>query len=77
MAHLVVGGDNGSSARRILAVEWNEAGRAALVISVIGGWLFYLDAADKGSYAAQLRDTMLSEWSTRWAAVLDARQPGD
>lgn len=25
----VVGGDNGSSARRILAVEWNEAGRAA------------------------------------------------
>ncbi len=25
----VVGGDNGSSARRILAVEWNEAGRTA------------------------------------------------
>ena len=25
----VVGGDDGSSARRILALEWNEAGRAA------------------------------------------------
>lgn len=54
------------------AAELSKEARWSLIISIIGGWLFFLDASDKGTSAGQLRDTMLSEWSTRWAAVLDA-----
>ncbi len=45
---------------------------AALVLSVIGGWLFYLSMVRRGATAEKLRDTLLDEWATRWAAVLDA-----
>jgi len=45
---------------------------AALVISVIGGWIFYLTLVRQGAEVGRLRDTLLDEWATRWAAVLDA-----
>ena len=44
---------------------------AALVISVIGGWLFYLSMVQQGGNVGSLRDTLLDEWATRWAAILD------
>jgi len=46
--------------------------RSALIISVLGGWLFYLSMLRRGVAADSLRDTLLDEWATRWAAVLDA-----
>ncbi len=48
--------------------------RSALVISVIGGWLFYLSMVRQGAAAAidALRDTLLDEWATRWASILDS-----
>ena len=45
---------------------------AALVISVIGGWLFYLSMVRQGATVERLRDTLLDEWATRWAAILDS-----
>lgn len=45
---------------------------AALVISVVGGWLFYLSMVQQGATVERLRDTLLDEWATRWASVLDA-----
>jgi AcrR family transcriptional regulator len=45
--------------------------RSALIISVIGGWLFYLSMVERGAVVGPLRDTLLDEWATRWAAVLD------
>lgn len=44
---------------------------AALIVSVIGGWLFYLSMVQRGAAVEPLRDTLLDEWATRWAAVLD------
>ena len=44
---------------------------AALVISVFGGWLFYLSMAQRGAAVEPLRDTLLEEWATRWATILD------
>ena len=44
----------------------------ALVISVIGGWLFYLTMVRQGATVEPLRDTLLDEWATRWAGILDA-----
>lgn len=46
--------------------------RAALAISVVGGWVFYLSMVQRGASVERLRDTVLDEWATRWAAVLDA-----
>ena len=46
--------------------------RAALIISVIGGWLFYLSMIRKGASVEDLRDTLLDEWASRWARVLDS-----
>jgi AcrR family transcriptional regulator len=46
--------------------------RAALVISVFGSWLFYLAQVRQGSELDALRDTLLGDWATHWAAVLDA-----
>lgn len=43
----------------------------ALVISVFGGWLFYLSRVGQGAAEDSLRDTLLEEWATRWASVLD------
>jgi len=44
---------------------------AALVISVIGGWIFYLTLLRQGASLGRLRDTLLDEWATRWASILD------
>lgn len=49
----------------------SPAQSAALIISVIGGWLFYLSMLRQGSSAEGLRDTLLDEWATRWATQLD------
>lgn len=45
---------------------------AALIFSVIGGWLFYLSMVQRGGTVETLRDTLLDDWATRWASVLDA-----
>jgi len=45
---------------------------AALLISVFGGWLFYIFKVQQDATLNPLdRDTMLDEWATRWAAILD------
>jgi AcrR family transcriptional regulator len=43
----------------------------ALILSVFGGWLFYLTMTQRTAAAESLRDTMLEEWATRWTSVLD------
>jgi len=45
--------------------------RSALVISVMGGWLFYLSLVGQSALVGPLRDTLLDEWATRWASILD------
>lgn len=45
---------------------------SALIISVIGGWLFYLSMVRQGASVEGLRDTLLDEWATRWAGILDS-----
>lgn len=49
---------------------------AALVISVLGGWLFYLSMVRQGAAVERLRETLLDEWAGRWAALLDAPPGG-
>lgn len=44
---------------------------SALVITVFGGWLFYLSLVERDSDVDALRDTLLDEWATRWASILD------
>ena len=44
---------------------------SALVISVFGGWLFYLSMVKQGAAVDPLRDTLLDEWATLWASILD------
>ena len=44
----------------------------ALVISVFGGWLIYLSMRQRWVPEESFRDTMLDEWATRWAAILDS-----
>ncbi len=44
---------------------------SALVISVFGGWLFYLSILRQGAAVEPLRDTLLDEWATLWASILD------
>jgi len=45
--------------------------KSALVISVFGGWLFYLSMLKQDTAVDQVRDTLLHEWATRWASILD------
>ena len=47
---------------------------SALVIRVFGSWLFYLSMAAQGLPVDSLRDTLLDEWATDWASVLDAER---
>ena len=48
---------------------------AALLISVFGGWLFYLFKAQQDVTLDPLdRDTMLDGWATLWASILDAER---
>jgi AcrR family transcriptional regulator len=52
----------------------SEEQLAALVITVFGGWLFYLSLIERGVSGGPLdRDTMLGEWATRWASFLDTK----
>jgi AcrR family transcriptional regulator len=44
---------------------------SALVISVFGGWLFYLSMVQRGAPVERIRDALLDEWATRWASMLD------
>jgi AcrR family transcriptional regulator len=45
---------------------------SALIINVLGGWLFYLSQIQRGASVELLdRDTMLNEWATLWASILD------
>ena len=44
---------------------------SALVINVFGSWLFYLSMIKQGVAVDPLRDTLLEEWATLWASVLD------
>jgi AcrR family transcriptional regulator len=45
---------------------------SSLVISVFGGWLFYLSMVQRGVTMDPLdRDTLLNEWATLWASILD------
>jgi AcrR family transcriptional regulator len=45
--------------------------RSALVINVFGGWLFYLSLVRQDADVGPLRDTLLDEWATLWASILD------
>ncbi len=58
--------------RKPAAKSLSRKRRAALVISVFGGWLFYLSQLKQGAKLDAIRDTLIDEWATRWAAVLDA-----
>ncbi len=45
---------------------------AALLVSVFGGWLFYIYKVQQEVTVDPLdRDIMLDEWATRWASILD------
>jgi AcrR family transcriptional regulator len=44
---------------------------SALIINVIGGWLFYLAKVQQSKTVDPFRDTMLDEWATLWASILD------
>ncbi len=44
----------------------------ALLVSIIGGWLFYIHQIQQDVSPDLLdRDTMLNEWASRWAHILD------
>ena len=43
----------------------------ALLVSIIRGWLFYIHQIQKVSADLLDRDTMLDEWASHWAQVLD------
>lgn len=43
----------------------------ALVISVFGSWLHYLSMVRQGAAVDPLRDTLLEDWATLWASILD------
>jgi|APSaa5957512535_1039671.scaffolds.fasta_scaffold37148_2 AcrR family transcriptional regulator len=48
---------------------------AALLVNVIGGWLFYIHKIQQDVPADLLdRDTMLEEWATNWATILDTER---
>ena len=52
----------------------SEEQLVVLVITVFGGWLFYLSLIERGVSAGPLdRDTMLSEWASLWASFLDTK----
>ena len=44
---------------------------SALIINVIGGWLFYLAKVQQSKTVDPFRDTMIDEWATLWASILD------
>jgi len=47
----------------------------ALLISVFGGWLFFIHKIQQeGTPELLSRDTMLDEWATLWATALDTQR---
>ena len=46
------------------AKDLSEEQISALVISVFGGWLFFLSIAKQGADVGSLRDVLLNEWAT-------------
>lgn len=48
--------------------------KAALAISVFGGWLYYLSLVQRDAAVDPLRDTLLNEWATLWASILDTER---
>jgi len=44
---------------------------SALLINVLGGWLQYLSMVRLGAAVGPLRDTLLEDWATLWASILD------
>ncbi len=57
---------------KAVAKGLSEKQVASLVISVFGGWLFYLSMVRQGANVGPLRDTLLDEWASRWGSILDA-----
>lgn len=58
-----------------VAKDLSDKQTAALLINVIGGWLFFLHKVQQDVTVDVLdRDTMLDEWATRWASILDAER---
>jgi AcrR family transcriptional regulator len=57
--------------RKPAARDMSKKQLSALVISVFGGWLYYLTMIRQGMAVESLRDTLLDGWATRWAALLD------
>lgn len=45
--------------------------RSGLIIAVFGGWLFYLTMIRQGVAVEPLRDSVLDEWASRWATMLE------
>ena len=54
------------------ARELSRPQRLAQIISVLGGWLFYLSLLNQDARTGELRDTLINDWASRWAAILDA-----
>lgn len=54
------------------AVGLSDQQTFALLMSIIGGWIFYLSMLERDAPVASLRDTMLNDWATHWAVMLDA-----
>jgi AcrR family transcriptional regulator len=48
--------------------------RSALIINVLGSWLYYLTMVQQGLSVQPLRDTLLEGWATHWASVLDTER---
>lgn len=45
---------------------------SALVVSIFGGWLFYITKVQQGVKADYIdRDVLLDRWATLWADILD------
>jgi AcrR family transcriptional regulator len=58
--------------KKTAAKDLSEKQVAALLISVFGGWLFYIFKIQQERNDELLdRDTMLDEWATQWAGILD------
>lgn len=55
----------------------DEARRMALLISILGGWIFYLNKRGSAAAPDNLDDeVMLAQWSSQWARILDGPPPG-
>ena len=44
---------------------------SALLITILGGWLHYLAMLSRGAQVGALRDSVLEEWASHGASILD------